>query len=174
MDGYTINTGYFTAHVQIRGTFESATDTFDPKRHPLLFLFNQGPLLRKETPNLEIQIMGVGDNVIFISHVVDKKTGAANEVLTPGGMLKIKGSKLKIVGDKPEIGVYFQNANYPAEEHKVADNDIIVNNPGELIVEIPPYLSYGQEYKLIIRNQYTGAALLKDVREGVFDKVLIV
>ena len=169
MDGYSINTGYFTANVQIRGVFENSKENFDPKKHSILFRFNQGELLRKEIPNVEVQIMGMGDSSIVISHVVDKKTGSVNDLLTPGGVLKIRGGKLKIVGDSPKIGVFFERED--GDIIRVKDNDIIVNNPSELMVEIPD-LKRGIGYKLIICNQYSVGAILKEPRTTVFEKVL--
>ena len=47
MDGYSVNTGYFTANAQVRGLFDR-NETFDPEKHSVLFRFNQGDLLRKE------------------------------------------------------------------------------------------------------------------------------
>lgn len=46
MDGYSVNTGWFTANAHVRGVFNSYTETFDPMKHSVLFRFNQGDLLR--------------------------------------------------------------------------------------------------------------------------------
>ena len=169
MDGYSVNTGYFTANAQVRGVFDNAKESFNPQKHSILFRFNQGDLLRKEIPNVQVQIMGVGDSGIVISHVVDSKTGSVNDLITPNGTLKIKGGKLKIAGDSPDIGVYFENE--AGNTVKVPENDIIVNNPSELIVVVPS-LAAGMSYKLVVRNQYSGATLLKEPRTGTFEKML--
>jgi hypothetical protein len=170
MDGYSVNTGYFTANAQVRGVFNSVTEAFNPQKHAVLFRFNQGELMRKEIPNVAVQVMGVSDSSIVISHVVDSKTGSANDLITPTGTLKIKGGKLKIVGDNPQTGVYFQDEE--GNRFKVADNDIIVNKPSELIIAIPP-LAQGS-YKLMVCNQYSVGAMLKESRVTVFDKLLTV
>ena len=171
MDGYSINTGYFTANAQVRGVFDSSKETFNPEKHSILFRFNQGDILRKEIPNVTVQIMGVGDSGIVISHVVDSKTGSVNDLITPGGNLKIKGGKLKIVGDNPDIGVYFEDQYN--NRYKVEDNDIIVNNPSELIVMIPS-LPAGS-YKLVVSTQFSGSSTpLKEMRTAVYEKTLTV
>ena len=187
MDGYAVNTGYFTANAQIRGVFNDAKESFDPKKHSLLFRFNQGEMLRKEIPNVAVQVLGVGETGIMISHVIDSKTGSVNDLLTPNGTLKIKGGKLKIVGDNPQIGVCFEKMDkidedddIPAADrvggavYKVDGRNMIVNNPSELIVEIPP-LAAGK-YRLVIRNQYGGNSQqsLKTLRETVFERILTV
>ena len=172
MDGYSVNTGYFTANAQVRGVFNSATENFDPQKHSILFRFNQGDLLRKEIPNVTVEVMGVGDSSILISHVVDAKTGSVNDLLTPGGALKIKGGKLKIAGVPPRVGVWFTNES--GHTIRVPDRDMIINNPSELIVQIPD-LPAGT-YRLEITTQYGGnsKAVLKEPRTSIFDKPLTV
>lgn len=172
MDGFAVNTGYFVANAQVRGVFNSANEHFDPQKHAVLFRFNQGDVLRKEIPNMAVQIMGVGESGIFISHVVDSKSGSVNDLITPGGTLKIKGGRLKIAGDNPHVGVFFESE--AGEVFQVERKDIIVNNPSELIVEVP-HLRPGMSYRLIIRTQFIGSSnLLKEPREKEFEKVLIV
>jgi hypothetical protein len=170
MDGYSVNTGWFTANAQVRGVFDAKTETFDPAKHSVLFRFNQGELLRREIPGVKVQVLGVGESGIVISHVVDSKTGSVNDLLTPGGTLKIKGGKMKIAGDDPQVGVWFEYETGEAE--LVAPRDLIVNNPSELIVQIPP-LAAGR-YQLAIRTQYAVGALLKEPRTAVFDKTLTI
>jgi len=171
MDGFGINAEYFTANATVRGAWNNSKENFDPKKHSVLFRFNQGALLRKEIPNVSVQVMGVGDTSIQISHVVDMKTGSVNDLITPFGTLKIKGGRLKIVGDNPQNGVWFQGGD-DEDAVRVAPNDIIVNNPSELIVVIPP-LEHGK-YRLVVRNQYSVGAILKEPRTTVFEKILTV
>ena len=170
MDGYSVNTGYFTANAQVRGVFDSPAETFNPAKHSVLFRFNQGDVLRKEIPNIKVQVMGVGESGIMISHVVDVKTGSVNDLLTPGGMLKIRGGKLKIAGDNPQVGVTFEDEAGNAV--RVDERDVIVNNPSELLVQIPA-LPAGR-YQLTICTQFSGAATLKEPRVRVYEKIFTV
>ena len=171
MNGFGVSTGWFTAIAQVRGVFANQMEKFDPKKHVILFRFNQGDLLRKELPKVNVQITGMGDSATVISHVVDKKTGEVNDLITPGGMLKIRGGKLKIAGDNPENGVYFQDEE--GNQFKVEHRDIVTNNPSELMVEIPQLIP--GKYRLIITTQHTsGGTLLKTPRTCVYDKILTV
>ncbi|MGC9151725.1 MAG: DNA-binding domain-containing protein, partial [Microbacter sp.] len=108
-DGFSINTGYFTATTLIKGVFNSPSETFNPSKHSVLFQFNQGDTLRKEIPNIEVEIMGVADNSITMTQVTDVKTGSVNDVITPNRNLRIKGYKVKIAGDNPAVGISFVN-----------------------------------------------------------------
>ena len=171
MDGYAVNTGYFIANAQVRGVFGSRSDAFDPNRHSILFRFNQGELMRREIPNIQVQVMGLGDSSIMLSHVVDSKTGSVNDLITTGGTLKIKGGKLKIAGDNPAIGVSFENET--GDKTRIETNDLIVNSPSTLIVQIPA-LAPGK-YRLAVCTQYTtGGNMLKEPKTSSFDKILTV
>ena len=168
-DGYSINTGYFTANAEVKGVFTGKTDTFDPLRHTVVFQFRQGSILRRELENVKVEILGVAKSHLFVSEVLDVKSGTINDLLTPNRNLKIGGYRLKVVGDKPEVGIYFINQATQASV-KVEPSEIVTNNPSELMIVIPE-LPAG-EYKLQVTNQYSVGALLKEPRTTIFDKVL--
>ena len=171
-DGFSVNTGYFTATTLIRGVFNSPTETFNPEKHSLIFQFNQGETLRKELDSIEVNITGVGESSITVAQVTDVKTGSVNDLLTPNRNLKIRGYKLKLVADHPEVGVYFVN-EATTERTKVDTTDIVTNNPSELVIVIPA-LAAGI-YTLEVSSQFSGSSTpLKEPRTSKFDKVLTV
>lgn len=170
-DGFSVNTGYFTANTQIRGVFDSPSETFNSEKHSILFQFNQGEKLRAEIPNIEINILGVADASSAILQVTDVKSGNINDLLTPGRNLKISGTKIKVGGDNPENGIYFVSTDTNTRT-KVEETDVVVNNPSELIGIIPT-LPAGT-YKLEIVTQQSGSTLLKEPRTAAFEKVLTV
>lgn len=170
-DGFSVNTGYFTANTQIRGVFDSPSETFNSEKHSILFQFNQGEKLRAEIPNIEINILGVADASSAILQVTDVKSGNINDLLTPGRNLKISGTKIKVGGDNPENGIYFVSTDTNTRT-KVEETDVVVNNPSELIVIIPT-LPAGT-YKLEIVTQQSGSTLLKEPRTAAFEEVLTV
>jgi len=170
MNGFAINTGFFTASAQVRGVFGNRAERFNPQKHAVLFRFNQGETLRRQLPNINVEVLGMGETAIMISHVVDKKTGSVNDLITPGGVLKIRGGRLKIVGDNPEVGVHFEDE--AGNSYKVEERDLIVNNPSQLMVQVPA-LPAGR-YQLVIRNQYAVGAMLREPRTTVYERVLTV
>ncbi|WP_262487833.1 DUF4469 domain-containing protein [Epilithonimonas caeni] len=171
-DGYSINTGYFTAGTQIRGVFDSPTETFSNPKHSILFQFNQGEKLRAEIPNIEISILGVADATSAILQVKDVKSGTINDLLTPGRNLKISGSKIKVAGEDKANGIYFVNTDTD-DRTQVELSDVVNNNPSELII-IVPILSAGT-YRLEVVTQFTSnSILLKEPRTAAFDKILTV
>lgn len=170
-DGYSVNTGYFTANTLIKGVFNSPSEIFTTDKHSIIFQFNQGETLRKELPSIQVEMKGVADSSLSIEQVTDVKTASVNDLLTPNRNLKIKGYKLKLVGDKPEVGVYFINETTAART-KVDPTDIVTNNPSELVI-VTPQLPAGT-YWLEVTNQFSGKVDLKESRTTRFEKVLTV
>lgn len=169
-DGYSINTGYFTAGTQIRGVFGSPEENFDSEKHSLLFQLNQGEKLRAEIANIEVNILGIAGATCTISQVTDVNSGSINHHLTPNRNLKIRGTKIKVVGNHPANGIFFVN-NTTNERTPVNLNDIAINKPSELIIIIPD-LPTGT-YQLQVATQYTSnSILLKEPRVVAFDKIL--
>jgi hypothetical protein len=170
-DGFSVNTGWFTAAVHIKGVFENPQQHFDPEKHSVLFEFHQGTKLRNDLPSVTVDILGVADTGILIMQVVDIKTGSVNDLLTPGRNLKITGQRIKIAGDKPDVGIRFRSQDDPDAAYTVAPNDIVVNNPSEVLIIIPTMIV--DTYKLEMTTQYgTGSRLLNEPRTAVFDKIL--
>lgn len=171
-DGYSVNTGYFTASAVIRGVFDSPLETYNAQKHTILFRFNQGEKLRAEIPNIEINILGVADATSAILQIKDVKTGSVDDLLTPGRNLKIAGSKIKIAGDNPANGIFFVDT-ITETRTTVDPSDMVTNNPSEIIVIIPD-LAAGT-YNLEVVTQFAGSStLLKDPRTASFDKALTV
>jgi hypothetical protein len=104
--------------------------------------------------------------------VEDKKTGSVNDLLTPGRNLKITGQKIKVAGDKPGVGILFRSMDDPESTYPVAADDIIINNPSEVMIVIPELIA--DTYKLEITTQFSANKrhLLIEPRTAVFDKIL--
>lgn len=170
-DGFSVNTGYFTAVPSIKGVFNSPGEHFNPEKHSIVFQFNQGEAMRRELPNIEVQILGIADSSLSISQVTDVKSGTVNDRLTPGFALKISGNKIKIAGEGASVGIIF--CNIDTNINTVVDaSDIVVNNPSELIVMIPA-LTAGT-YQVEIVTKFAGGSLLRDTRTTRFEKPLVV
>ncbi|MDR1120529.1 MAG: DUF4469 domain-containing protein [Dysgonamonadaceae bacterium] len=169
-DGYSVNTGWFTAAPHIHGTFDSPQEKFNPEKHTLLFEFHQGAILRRELESVTVEIMGPAGAASVIAQVVDVKTGSVSDVLTPDRNLIITGSRIKVSGEREENGVYFLDVN--GAPYPVDPTDVVTNNPSEVVIVIPQ-LPAGA-YTLQIVTQYSGSILLKEPRTVTFDRTLTV
>ncbi len=108
---------------------------------------------------------------LVILQVTDVKSGSVNDLLTPGRNLKIAGSKIKVTGEDPSVGVFFVNVVTQART-KVEASDIVTNNPSEVMVVIPE-LAAGT-YAIELLTQYSGSQTLKEPRTATLDKQLTV
>ena len=172
-DGFSVNTGWYTASVSIKGVFDNPTEKFNAKKHTVMFDFKQGALLRKELGAVTVDVTGVADTAAFIAQATDVKTGSINDMLTPGRNLRINGIKIKIDGNNPENGIFFVNQE-TRERIAVEMSDVATNNPSEVMIIIPE-LAEGT-YKLEIVTQWGGNSkqLLKTPRTATFDQTLTV
>jgi hypothetical protein len=166
-EGGAVTTELFNAFPSIQGVFHSAEDAVDGVHQKVRLNLHPGTALRDaagavKTKKLPGVIIGAR-----ISSVTDVKTGSLNSLLTPGRNIKIAGAKLKIAGDDPAVGLFFEpeagGAPVPVDA-----NDMVVNHPAELIAVIPA-LAAGV-YRLKIVTQYSSGKMLKIPRTAVFDK----
>ena len=161
-DGFSVNTGYFSLHPRIGGTWENALEHYDPVKHPVRFSFRSLKPLRDLASHIEVLIEGVAETAGFIAELTDVTTEAVNETLTPGGMFALEGHKIKVAGDHADCGVYFINAANPAERVRVAGH-LAENTAGKIIGMIPA-LAAGT-YRVAVTTQYTvGGTPLKEPR----------
>jgi len=167
-DGGTVNTPLFNTSFSISGVFEGAVDNFDHKRHKVNVKFNKGILIRNAEAKVIPEKTGAIANRLQILEVVDSVSGKMNEQLTSGGVLKIWGDNIKIMGDNPDCGLYF----VPESGETVKAQVIAQNKPKSLIVLIP-MLSVGI-YTIKVVTQFTRGTLLKSPSAYSFSKTLLV
>jgi hypothetical protein len=91
----------------------------------------------------------------------DVSTGSVNDTYSTTGMFTITGYKLKVEGDLPDVGVYFEQQGGPA---KLRAGKLAENTQSKIISTFPP--GPPGTYKVVIKTQYSGATnkFLKEVR----------
>jgi hypothetical protein len=170
-DGFSVNTGYFSVHPRIGGTFSAASEGHTEHGHPINFSFRTRQPLRDLTKYIEVFIEGVAAVQGFIDEVIDVDPGAVNETLTPGGQFVVTGHKIKVAGTDPGVGLYFvpQGGGSP-----VKVTTPLAENSTSKIIGIIPALGAGG-YTVEVRTQFSsGSTLLKEVRVVRFETVLTV
>ncbi|MDR2053638.1 MAG: DUF4469 domain-containing protein [Treponema sp.] len=158
-DGFAVNTGYFSIHPNVGGTFDKVIEGHDTEKHPVTFRFRTLSALRALAEHIVVEVEGLADVQGYIDEFIDVTAESVNETLTPGGQFSIAGHKIKIVGNDPEVGVYFVPEADPAGRVKVGGR-LAENSPAKLIGIIPA-LGAGK-WKVEIKTQYSGSA--KDLK----------
>ena len=173
-DGFSINFGYFTISMKIKGVFNSPRDTFDPARHTLLFQITPNAPLRKESSNIQIKMMGVKKGITFIDLVTDTTNGLFDGTITPNEDILIQGGRICIApdlgGEDTEVGIFFiaeDGTTTPVTRR------LTQNKPSSIIARVPN-LPAG-EYRLKIVTKYVNRKeLLKNPHIAEYDKLLVV
>ena len=90
----------------------------------------------------------------------DITTDVVNSAMTSMGMFSVTGYKLKLAGDHPDVGVYFEMVGGPA---KLKAGKLAENTQSKIIGVIPA--GPGGTYKIVIKTQYSGGGnFLKEIR----------
>jgi hypothetical protein len=150
-DGYAVSNGYFAVHPNIGGTFNSDKEGHDHQKHPVNFRFRALKQLRELTNTIAVEILGIADTNGYIMEFTDVAAGAVNETLTFMNQFIITGYKLKVAGDDPNVGVYFEQVG-GALKLKAS---LAENTPSRLIGMIPS--GPNGTYKVVIKTQFTGS-----------------
>jgi hypothetical protein len=151
-DGFAVNTGYFSIHLNVGGTFYKVAEGWDGKKHPVTFRF-RAPL-RELAEHIVVEIEGLANVAGYIDEFTDVSTGAVNETLTLGGIFAVVGHKIKVFGNDPEVGIYFVSTD--GAELRVKVDRRLAENTGTKLIGIIPALDAG-EWKVEIKTQYAGS-----------------
>ena len=151
-DGFCVNTGYFSIHPVIGGTFDSEHESYDPKKHPVKFRFHARPKLRDLVEQIDVTIDGLAGTQGSIYEYYDFNTDTVNASVTPGGMFRIKGDRIRITGDDPAVGVYFIPGDDSVAGFRVK-SALSVNTVSKLS-GVVPLLSPGS-WKIAVKTQYS-------------------
>ena len=163
--------GYYS--LSVNGVFIGDNAKWDATKHSLISRVTPSAELRNLVSNATVDVRGMAEIGTVINTVTDVASGEVNTRLTPGGGVNITGSKIKIAGDNPTVGIALINqAN--KEITSIALNTVLTNEPSKLSFIVPATLATG-DYKLSITTQYSSQQnILKEPRTSTFDYILTV
>jgi len=152
-DGFSVNTGLFTIHPNIGGTFTSDKETHDHQKHPITFRFQSLKPLRDLRQSIEVIIEGIADTNGYIAEFTDLDEQSTNGIFSQGSQFVISGHKIKITGGDPNVGLYFVPVDDPAQAVKVTR---IAENTASKIIGIAPQTGFMRN-RIEIRTQFSGS-----------------
>ncbi|MDR1602122.1 MAG: DUF4469 domain-containing protein [Tannerella sp.] len=170
-DGCAINTQLFNITPSISGVFNGIGDSFDSTRHKMHANINPGVIIREVVKRMKARKVQVADPVPYIVEVKDIVSGSVNESLTPGGIVQLRGSRLKFIDANPDNGIYL----IPESGGEIKLNVVAENKPARLLAMLPADLASGT-YFLEVRTNYSsgGSHTSKQLKTGRFIKPLTV
>ncbi|CAL2085478.1 conserved protein of unknown function [Tenacibaculum sp. 190524A02b] len=161
-DGDTLNLPFFNLSYSISGVFDDEGDGFNPEKHKLHVNINSGKLINEVKENIPLQKVAAPITNTFISGFKDYTSNTTNTSLSSNGLFEIMGTRLKVDGDDPNVGLYFVKED--GTETKV---QILVENRYRKLIGQVPILEAGT-YRIRIKTQATSSngVYLKDIREA--------
>ena len=168
-EGGTINLPLLNISFTVSGVFEGPLDNFDGKRHKLNIKLNKGVLLRETEKRIVMEKTVAVTPQPIVLEVKDSLSGKVNEMLTPNGVIEVRGVNIKIVGEEPECGLWFTN-----EDGKDEKATVFIENKPSAVIAVIPVLAPGT-YQLKVVTQYTssGSGVLKKPKICIYSKILI-
>lgn len=169
-EGSTVNMPLFNTSFSISGVFEGPMDTFDPNRHKLNINVTKGTRLRNAEKRQNPKKIDAVTPMPNIMEVRDFVSDTVNDLLTPGGVLQLWGSNIKLAGDHPDVGLWF----IPETGEAVRAAIIVTNKPSSIIAMVPAALSAGNHTLRVVTQYSGGSTELKTPRVNTFNKTLVV
>jgi hypothetical protein len=169
-DGFSVNLGYFTIHPNVGGTFYSKNEQYNREKHPINFRFRPSGMMSRLTEDISVVVDGLADCAGYIDKYRDVKNDTENSIFVPGGQFCIYGHKIKILGDSPDIGLFFVPVEDPSKAVRVEQ---IAENMPSKIIGVAPDTKFKMN-RIEIRTRFTGSGntLLKSTRVITSDFVI--
>ncbi|WGH76673.1 DNA-binding domain-containing protein [Tenacibaculum tangerinum] len=159
-EGDNINLPIVNISYSITGVFQTEEDSLNPDIHKLHVNLNSGKLINEIKEDIPLQKITAPITSTVINNCKDITSQTTNTTITSNGLFELNGLRLKIEGDKEEIGLYFVAAD--GTETKV---QYLAQNGYKKLIGQAPSLAAGA-YKIRIKTQatYTAGVYLKEVR----------
>jgi hypothetical protein len=140
LQGFRVHTPLANYGISVRGVFEDEKFDFDPAFHRVVGTLTQGPRLRRTlTRRSQTARTDPRTTLPTLLLYLDVNSGERNSIVTPGGVGRLIGHRLKLDLADPAQGVYFV-----AEDGAETKVQVLVDNfPGKLTFVVPTGLASG-------------------------------
>lgn len=170
-NGASVKFGLAFFSLGVKGVFIGDNAKWNPSQHNLWVNTVSSSELREVIRTCSVDVRGMAQIGIAINCITDVTTGEENSRLTPGGGVNIIGSKIKIEGTDPNIGINLINLN-TNEIISIPMTSILVNDPSKISFIVPASIPNG-DYKLSLCTQFAPTSKnLKEARTQIFEYVL--
>jgi hypothetical protein len=162
LEGRTVNTPFLNYKATIRGNFVDETDSFDPDRHQIEVSISPGVQCRRAMRQAQAQ-MQKQETIELLPGLLafyDVNSGQRNSTVTPGGLGRLTGRRLKFQAEDPNQGIFFVAADplsgLPLPDANGSHRVEVIgkNAPSELMFMVPGDLTPGS-YRLEVRSLTT-------------------
>lgn len=167
-EGKSVVDGVAQYLINIRGSFDGPTASFDPAKHSLGVTYTMGKTLSDSLKKLKVVNNGLAKSGPVIDKVIDSTTGSVNIEITSGGLITLEGKSLRVIGEDPSVGLFFTpTGNGEAKKVTV----FAVNDPSKIICTAP-VLEDGNYTVSLITQAGASNRTVKDPRSYTFPVTL--
>jgi hypothetical protein len=172
--GEIVNFGLGHVVLDVEGVFVKGATAWNPEAHKLIATITTAKELRDTLKTTPVIVTGMAPDHAAIVQVADVASGKKNEVITPGGMVNIKGTRIKIAGEKSGVGLFLTNQD-SATAVQIPASAIGLNDPSKIMFVAPTNLPEGNCLMSIV-TQFSGNSgrNLNDPRTITFNTLLTV
>jgi hypothetical protein len=172
--GEIVNFGLGHLTLDVEGVFVGDVPVWNPEKHKLIARITAAKEAREILKTTPVKIIGMAPDQAAITQVTDVTTGKVNEVLTPGGMVNIKGSRIRVEGDDPTVGLFLTSQD-TLEVTQIPVTAIGMNDPSKIMLVAPATLAAGS-YLLSVVTQFSAHSkqMLNAPRTITFNQILTV
>jgi len=171
VNGASVSFGLGYINLGVNGVFVGDHSNWDSAKHSLSVRITPTAKLRKAVKACRVEVRGMAPSGATVNTVTDVTTGEVNNRLTPGGGVKVTGTRIKIAGEHPSVGIRLINQETSGIIVLPATS-LLLNDPSKITFIAPIALVAG-DYKISITTQFsTSNTLLKEPRSYIFDYVL--
>jgi hypothetical protein len=168
--GAAVNTPLYNIEPSMPGVYKGVSDSFDSSRHKVRVNMNPGLLLREAAKRIKTKKVTIADPTPYIAEVKDVISGSNNDILTPGGVVQLRGGRLRFIDASESNGVYLCHES----GNQIKLTVIVENKPARIIAMLPADMPAGT-YSLEVRTTYShGNPETKHLKTGRFNKPLTV
>jgi hypothetical protein len=170
-EGSAINTPLLNTQFSTPGLYKGAMDSFDSKRHSVKLNLMPGTRLRAAVKKVKTEKVIVAEPLPHILEVKDIASDTVNDTLTPGGVVQLRGGRLKFLPAEANNGIFLINSEQNVETKLVV---IVENKPARLIAVLPTDLAQG-DYFIEVRTSCSATGKpMKSLKQGRYNKILSV
>ncbi|WP_352421001.1 DUF4469 domain-containing protein [Proteiniphilum sp.] len=153
--------------LKVNGVFTGDNAQWDSTKHSLGVRVIPNVNLRKAVETTGVNIRGLAVSGTVINSVTDVASGEENGTLTPGGGVNLTGTRIRIEGENPSVGLKLVNMETDAET-AIPATSILTNDPSRVTFIVPADLPEG-DYQLVLTTQFSGVKTpLKEPRSYEF------
>lgn len=172
-EGFTVNDGIARTSAKIEGSFLSENDTFDASRHKVSLVVSPVAKAKSQFSQLRPVIRQGNSSHPTIMAVYDLES-QGGAILSKGGFLEITGTKIMIIGDHGDVGLYFENVDEPDKTVKLTADKLGTNTSTRLACVVPATLEAGN-YKVRVTTQFlTSKTQRKEPQSYTFNTIFTV